>query len=384
MQNMSNHANKGLGRIIAIQLTILMASFFIVELFLWSFFPVHSDSAHIIFKQNLAGLKRNIVYDTNEYGFRSLSMQQEKKPANSIRIFCLGASTTDQSPQNTVDTWCALLENKLNNEFHQSKIRIETAGFGRGGWKAIDLYNWARNNIKRFKPDIVITLMGINDLSWNGGPDYSYTGLEDALQKKYPLSTESETTDICNKYSQICRRIVLAKRRISQIIHSRTGKVLEWHSDNLPQLRKNYQQLPLIEHVNRMPDPIMEFSDAMDAMLSLLQDEGIEVLTLGQPVLWKNTMRLEEANTLWFSVNTPHGPVRPSGEWLLNEMQRYNVEQENIASRRGASYVDLDSAIPKTLEYYFDDCHYTDAGSNLVASVILPSIKKHVQLLLQK
>ena len=32
----------------------------------------------------------------------------------------------------------------------------------------------------------------------------------------------------------------------------------------------------------------------------------------------------------------------------------------------------MDDKIPKTLDYYFDDCHYTDLGSKAVADNILP------------
>lgn len=133
-----NEASKSrLAKIITKQLSISFAALFFVDVLLWVFFPIHVDTTAIkwVADQSVPGLNSNIVYERNRYGFRSLSMQHEKKPADTIRIFCLGASTTDQLVQNTEDTWCALLEKKLNEEFLQSKVRVETASFGRGGWK---------------------------------------------------------------------------------------------------------------------------------------------------------------------------------------------------------------------------------------------------------
>ena len=162
------------------------------------------------------------------------------------------------------------------------------------------------------------------------------------------------------------------------------GRVVEWSSKNLPELRKQYRQREQVVQVTRALDPKVEFSDAMDALLSLLQEAGIEVLVLGQPVLWKEEMTPAEAATLWLPVNTQLGPVRPPTAWMLTEMRRYNDAQKRIAARHGAAYVDLDSEVPKTLEYYFDDCHYTDAGSSLVASVVFSALKNQMRLMAPK
>jgi hypothetical protein len=58
---------------------------------------------------------------------------------------------------------------------------------------------------------------------------------------------------------------------------------------------------------------------------------------------------------------------------MVREMQRYNVAQREIATMHGAAYVDLDNVVPKSLEYYFDDCHFTDKGSALVAETVDPA-----------
>ena len=90
-------------------------------------------------------------------------------------------------------------------------------------------------------------------------------------------------------------------------------------------------------------------------------------LVLGQPVLWEAEMTADERARLWFPIFTPAGPVRPSGAWLAGEMQRFNRAQQHQAEALGATYFDLDGRIPKTLEFFFDDCHYTDAGSRRLA-----------------
>jgi hypothetical protein len=129
----------------------------------------------------------------------------------------------------------------------------------------------------------------------------------------------------------------------------------------------------------RDPDPIDEFSHAMDALLGVLKEMQVAVIVLGQPVLWKDSMSAKEVDSLWFSVDTPDGKVRASGSWLEREMQRYNRVQEQLALHHGATYIDLDTQIPKTLEYYFDDCHFTDLGSIKAASAIFPVVIAQIE-----
>jgi hypothetical protein len=59
----------------------------------------------------------------------------------------------------------------------------------------------------------------------------------------------------------------------------------------------------------------------------------------------------------------------------LNEMTRYNSLQAAEARSFGFEYVDLDAALSKTVEYYFDDCHFTDKGSERVADAVFPAVE---------
>jgi hypothetical protein len=60
-------------------------------------------------------------------------------------------------------------------------------------------------------------------------------------------------------------------------------------------------------------------------------------------------------------------------------MTRYNNAQQEIVRRHGATFVDLDSRVPKTLEYFFDDCHFTDAGSRLLSTLLTPIVAVAVE-----
>lgn len=326
-------------------------------------------------RQDLPGLAPEIVYERNAFGFRALSMRTREKPPGVVRVLCLGASTTDQPTQSTEDTWCGRLERALAPELAALGLGIETAAFGRGGMRAADLLRWARAELPAYEPDLVVTLLGINDLTWNGGPDYRYDGrLEPA-----PPARGTSLGQRCRRVSELCRRVSLARDRLANWRDLRAGRAIEWHSRNLAELRRERRQRPRVEAPTRDPDPLREFSDATAALIGLLRKDGVEVVVLGQPVLWKADLSAEEEAALWFPVETPEGAVRPSGAWLAAEMARYNEAQRRHAEALGAAYLDLDRRVPKDLDHYFDDCHFTDRASRLVAEQVLPLVRERLR-----
>ena len=65
------------------------------------------------------------------------------------------------------------------------------------------------------------------------------------------------------------------------------GRKLDWGSQYLPILRRKYRELPYTEAVDRNPDPLEDFRNTLRYILRLLRVRGIDVVVLGQPVLWK-------------------------------------------------------------------------------------------------
>ncbi|MDO8281329.1 MAG: SGNH/GDSL hydrolase family protein [Thermodesulfovibrionia bacterium] len=366
--------------VLLVQSIIFIFLVFVFDLILWAFSPVSLDNRMVesLLTQDLPGLKSTIVYKSGKYGLRSLSEIDDVKPNNLISILCLGASTTNQPTQETQDTWCGILETKLQEYYGHSDLKFQTMAFGVGGFRASNDALWIQETFDKIKPDIVITLLGINDLAWNGGIDYKYSSINEIFSKK----RDSSIIKWLKKYSQIFRRVVFIKEKLMTKIMLKTGGFVEWHSSNLPDLRGKYQNYPYIENLIRNPDPINEFRDTISWIATFLKQKKVQVIMLGQPVLWKESFDPIEFNRLWFSVSTPKGPVRPSGAWLKREMARYNFVQQSIASQSAISYINLDDNIPKTLDYYFDDCHFTDLGSMAVADNILPVLINVVDNLL--
>ena len=358
-------------RTVARQVLLGLVTLVALDGVLWLIYPARTPEVQQTVEQNLPGLKPRVTYELNQFGLRSIGMRTKEKPERTIRILCLGASTTDQATQNTADTWSAILEKRLTEEFAGRGVRFEVAAYGRGGDKVFQTYHWARQNLLDFEPDLVVTLLGINDLAWHGGPTYSYDRAASLS------STGDGVIHFCRAYSQICRHGIRWVNQLRARMALATGESVEWHSRNLPRLRAAYASLKLLPEVDRDPDPIVEFSDGLDLLLAFLEEHHLATLVLAQPALWKPDLSEEEQRALWFSIGTKAGPVRARGDWLARELARYNRLQAQLAERHGAWF--LDASLPRTLDTFFDDCHFTDRGSAAMAAAIYPILTRLVK-----
>ncbi len=375
-------------KVFLFQLGIIIALLLIADLVLWVVAPVSLNGIREKkYTQNLPGLKKEIVYRVDENGFRSLTPVSREKPGNLIRVLCLGASTTEQSTQETPDTWSGLLESYLLEHYKDSDFKFQVMALGYGGCRALDSALWMHDTLDKFKPDIVITLLGVTDLCWAGGPGYAPRTVEQMLKTRDELTVKNvraKLHDVFHKYSQVYRRVWNIVMKFKNRRDLKAGRLVEWHSVGLQDRRKEYRKCPYVENVTRDPDPIEEFKNSTAWLVHFIESRGVPVIVMGQPVSWKESATQEEVNCRWFFVNTPTGAVRPSGTWLLGEMQRYNRVQEALANGRTVKYLDLDSKIPKTVDYFFDDCHYTDLGSRQVAKAALPVLLETIDDLLKK
>lgn len=366
----------------------LTVGMLLTEAVLWKFFPVSlSGLRNYPLFQKVAGNKPLVWVTANEDGIRSNSIIEKNKPPRTVRILAVGGSTTIQPTQNTEDLWTSVLQRLLADRFQIRAWKIEVGSMGRAGGLVHEKLFWMEK-IQEYKPDIILTLEGINNLAWVGGPGYHYEReprLEE-LKRAHNAQNEELTggwKGALRQRSQIYRRVVLFRKSLAMKEQVANGKLYDWVGKQLEAQRSRYQSLPEVAVPNRHPDPFTEFSDGMDMWLTRLQNSGIPTVVIEQPVLWARDLGEKEKKALWFVVSTPEGPVRPTLSWLEDEMARYNHEQARLAKLHGAKFIDLEASVPNTLEYFSDDCHFTDRGNVAVAELIEPTIAELVERVIE-
>ena len=328
---------------------------------LWLVHPLpSSNSARWIWKQDIPGVKDQIVFE-KYHDLRGLSWTEESpllKPPQTFRILVVGGSTAESPQQELKDAWWGLLEQRLQRQPEFSGKSVQILAFGQGGFEVSDVNTWLKHELHELNPDLLVTLVGVNDVAF---PEHSDSDLPGMYRLRAFLRS----------ISQIYRHVSAIKLKWEVA----RGAAVKWITErDLKDLAGKLRALPLSERASRNPDPLPRFVAGLRSIINLARNNGVPVLLLGQPVLWKDQMTPDEDSVRWFRHYEGSEAFRASGAWMYHEMQRFNEAQRKAAAETGSCFLNLDEVIPKSLQVYYDDCHYTDAGSVEVAEAVFPAM----------
>ena len=118
----------------------------------------------------IAGQTGVMNFKINEFGFRSSSMKTAKKPAGVYRIFFVGGSTTEELYLPEEKTFPFLVEKKLSREFPLRRFESINGGISR--YLAADTFAALVYKVLYYEPDLVVVMLGINDLIYGTIPTY--------------------------------------------------------------------------------------------------------------------------------------------------------------------------------------------------------------------
>lgn len=296
-------------------------------------------------------LKPHIREKLNDYHPYLQSCPQDYQPrenpsnAPSLKIFCLGGSTTEWSDSKNRD-WPSYLEERLKGAVPDRLI--ECHNFGKPFYTTLNSLINYEVNLRQHKPDVVIIMHAINDLLVNA--DFSR------------LSTGEFHEDYRHFLGPLSRVI----KRQSVMRNIREMMYLIWY----------YKPREII-NTDKYPG-LVSSERNLRTLIDLARIDGTIIILMTQPFLYKDDMTAEEkavSKMLNFSL------VNLEKQWNFSTakrgMEKYNDLMRRLAQdEEGVYLVDLESAIPKSLDYFHDDVHYRDKTYIVIAEYIAERIKE--------
>lgn len=364
-----------------VTLPTLLVMLLIVEILLWNFLPVEDPFARYKnsprlnyeyiesqFPKNASyefevesGIKHMdslIRYSTNNMGFRGDSLIQPK-PISEYRIFLVGGSTTENLFVDDEFGFEKQIQNVLQNESGDRTFKVLNAG--KSGDATPDHLAMLSHRIVHLQPDLIVLFPGINDLNRLAGK-YDYL--------HYPVaSTETQRTWIVDlkfflSNFQVVRRVINILNKDEG--NSRTSIFLK---TNYADKVKEVQALPLNPEFPELDFSIYERN--LISFIGMCKSQGIDLLLLTQTHTWDS---MEKDNLDFRHWMVGIGQERYNPEDLAASLNGMNLRLKNIAEREQVPVLDLEQLIPKSIEYYYDDCHFNKQGiitsSELVAKQI--------------
>jgi lysophospholipase L1-like esterase len=98
------------------------------------------------------------------------------------------------------------------------------------------------------------------------------------------------------------------------------------------------------------------------------------VLLATQPSLYREDLTPAEQDTLVFSISQQFQGKCASASSMRRGMEQFNAKTRQIAASLGVPLVDVEAALPKSLEYMYDDVHYTPRGNTLIGHTVAQRI----------
>lgn len=300
----------------------------------------------------------------NRWGFRGEEIEREKPPGT-CRIFVFGGSTVASVESTFEKSHCRLLENRLRREYPETRVEVQNAGVP---WHCTEhsLIKLACN-VQDFAPDVIIIYQAINDLfrgfqqpEYTDGPyqpDYgNFLGPVAGMVKG--RSFDLNGMPIRTFAGHWCSDFLYHRVRLLGPEGLGFGGL---HTLFVPKARS--------APVDRWRS-LDAYERNLLAFVDLAKLRGIDVLVATEPYLYRDDLTEKEREVILFPMLCQENGVQPDVPSMKRGMDAFNGRAQRVASASGVRFFDLEKKIPKSLEYFFDDVHYTTKGNVAVAEAM--------------
>lgn len=289
----------------------------------------------------MPGIRGAGRFSTNSRGIRGPEWAER---GEQWRVLCVGGSTTECLYLDDAETWPALTADQLGSA--QLERAVWIGGAGVTGFSALHHLEFARTSELVAELDCVVVMLGVNDL-W-----------QDLLSKS---DAERLAMGAPRGLEQV--RVVASAHALFDRLRATRGGLEHW-AYPMAALRAERVAAPKRDDPPPMEAALGRFAERVDAIAIALRERGVRPVFVTQPVRWAAAQTPELEASYWFGW-LPDGAYL-STPGLRALMERYNALTKERCAALGVACVDLDE-LNGGAEWFFDDCHLTEAGAREVA-----------------
>jgi len=269
------------------------------------------------------GLDSIIDYSTNSLGFRGSELPISRQKY--YRIFTVGGSTTECSLIDNKKTWSYL----LNDMFSPCDDSIWINNAGIDGSTTIGHDILLKEHLIKHQPDMIIFLVGINDLF------RAKFNFEDALVLE---SNEVRLKGFVSKSK------LYSFLRI--FYHQYFPKQIDFNHKNTNKKVLNYSESEFLSLDKFYKRDQKKYKERLTTLMKICQKNNIKPVFVTQPI---------------FKTNERD---------LYSFVKIYNQSTREISKVHGIHLIDLAIKLEENTNFYYDRMHYNNLGNEKVAEII--------------
>ncbi len=296
----------------------------------------------------LDGGESRIDIEINELGFRGPDFKV-KKPEGTLRVFCLGGSTTfGPFAASDAHTWPRKLEAKLR-ELHPDRT-IEVVNGGVQGYTTLHTLSNLQFRILEYDPDLVIVYHATNDIRWASR-----------------IGARADPSEL--------HRVWKRHRGLDEVLEESmlVMTIRTWQAEKA-------MRAPVPDRVRRnLRDDIGEESERglrmfrrnLEAMTDACRRAGVPIIlsSFAGPFAEGRPDPDLERRVLKSSVGW-----MLSYEGLWRATERYNAIVREVAAAEDATLATPAEELTGRTELFVDHCHFSEAGADEMARVMADAV----------
>lgn len=248
-------------------------------------------------------------------------------------------------------TFPAIIEAELSPRVGK---RLRCVNAGLSGNVVSDTFSLVAHKILALEPDLIVALEGINDMCLG-------------MSRRYDPHASGHIPPARPSLSDL----LLDRFRLLQLADRLTSRSAVERRVRLQAERRGIPFTPDLDPTRALPS----FRRYLKMTAAVCREAGVLLLLLTMPTIYRPELTDEELASLWMGY-LDHGRINADHRTMLQGMKAFNDAIREVAQEEGTLFLDLDAAVPKDLEHFYDDCHYTARGSRVVADRLMDFLSR--------
>lgn len=323
-----------------------------------SYYPEHFRMKTYV-EEGLPGVQGTTAFSINNKGFRGDTLR-DPKPADELRVFVVGGSTTECRVLDDSQDLCRVLQTELIQHFSgRSNIKVYNAG--KSGDKTYDHVAMISQRIVHLQPDLIVLFAGINDLIASiNGVDYLHYDAEQPEQQSLGPLLEYAATEF-----QIPRRVFAAINKFSHKSNRELFQEIEKRT-KYRRLARGRKEMPVSNDPPRVD--LAHYRENLSTIIGMAKANRVPLALMTQASTWNSKIDAAAADWHWMGLAFEKETYQE--DKLDEALELYNDVMRRLAANSRVALLDLPKLMPKSLEFFYDDCHFNVKGAETTASLL--------------
>lgn len=309
-------------------------------------------------KEKLPGIFGPHEFSTNNYGFRGDSLIIPK-PENEYRFFLVGGSTMECFYLDDEESIESIMMQTMNDMVYgiDSTKKIEVYNAGKSGLRSDDHLALISQRLVHLQPNMIIVMCGLNDLR-AAMHNFDYLHYDQYAYKE-GIGFWRQVRMFATEF-QIGRRIqnlaINFSKNKQQTVESL--KLVSDYSEKI-ELQKKGKLSPEFPKTN-----LDAYRNNLRSIAGVCYANHINLIFCTQPTTWNSKTDDQCKEYSWMRY-LPNQDETVDESIMDSAMTTYNDVMREVAKDDSVYWVNMDKRIPKSTEFFYDDCHFNSKGAEM-------------------